>query len=24
MPESLFHALERMLGWHLCVTAEVI
>ena len=24
MPEPLFHALERMLGWHLCVTAEVI
>jgi 2-polyprenyl-3-methyl-5-hydroxy-6-metoxy-1,4-benzoquinol methylase len=23
MPEPLFHALERMLGWHLCVTAEV-
>jgi 2-polyprenyl-3-methyl-5-hydroxy-6-metoxy-1,4-benzoquinol methylase len=23
MPESIFHALERMLGWHLCVTAEV-
>jgi 2-polyprenyl-3-methyl-5-hydroxy-6-metoxy-1,4-benzoquinol methylase len=24
MPEPLFHALERMLGWHLCVTAEVL
>jgi len=24
MPEPLFHILERMLGWHLCVTAEVI
>ena len=24
MPEPLFHALERKLGWHLCVTAEVI
>jgi 2-polyprenyl-3-methyl-5-hydroxy-6-metoxy-1,4-benzoquinol methylase len=23
MPEPLFHALEGMLGWHLCVTAEV-
>jgi SAM-dependent methyltransferase len=23
IPEPLFHALERMLGWHLCVTAEV-
>ncbi len=22
LPERLFHALERMLGWHLCVTAE--
>ena len=24
MPEPLFHALERKLGWHFCVTAEVI
>jgi 2-polyprenyl-3-methyl-5-hydroxy-6-metoxy-1,4-benzoquinol methylase len=24
MPESIFHALESMLGWHLCVTAEVL
>jgi len=24
MPEPLFHILERMLGWHLCVTAEVL
>jgi hypothetical protein len=22
LPASVFHALERMLGWHLCVTAE--
>jgi 2-polyprenyl-3-methyl-5-hydroxy-6-metoxy-1,4-benzoquinol methylase len=22
LPASMFHALERMLGWHLCVTAE--
>ena len=22
MPEPLFHALEMLLGWHLCVTAE--
>ncbi len=24
LPEPLFHALERMLGWHLCVTAEAV
>jgi 2-polyprenyl-3-methyl-5-hydroxy-6-metoxy-1,4-benzoquinol methylase len=24
MPEPLFHALERRLGWHLCVTAEAV
>jgi 2-polyprenyl-3-methyl-5-hydroxy-6-metoxy-1,4-benzoquinol methylase len=24
MPEVLFHALERWLGWHLCVTAEAV
>jgi 2-polyprenyl-3-methyl-5-hydroxy-6-metoxy-1,4-benzoquinol methylase len=23
MPAALFHALERHLGWHLCITAEV-
>ena len=24
MPEALFRALERRLGWHLCVTAEAV
>ena len=24
LPEPAFHALERMLGWHLCVTAEAL
>ena len=24
MPELFFHALERRLGWHLCVTAEAV
>jgi ubiquinone/menaquinone biosynthesis C-methylase UbiE len=24
MPAPLFHALERRLGWHLCVTAEAV
>jgi 2-polyprenyl-3-methyl-5-hydroxy-6-metoxy-1,4-benzoquinol methylase len=24
MPETLFRALERRLGWHLCVTAEAV
>ena len=24
MPEPFFHALERLLGWHLCVTAEAV
>jgi hypothetical protein len=24
LPEPVFHALERMLGWHLCVTAEAV
>jgi len=24
LPQTVFHALETMLGWHLCVTAEAI
>ena len=24
LPEPIFHALEKMLGWHLCMTAEAI
>ena len=24
LPEPLFHVLERMFGWHLCVTAEAL
>jgi 2-polyprenyl-3-methyl-5-hydroxy-6-metoxy-1,4-benzoquinol methylase len=24
LPEPLFHALERMFGWHLCVTAQAL
>jgi 2-polyprenyl-3-methyl-5-hydroxy-6-metoxy-1,4-benzoquinol methylase len=24
LPETVFHALETLLGWHLCVTAEAI